>query len=84
MDCPVILSAIRTPIGRFQGVLAALSATQLGAIAVREAVARALIDPSAVDEVVMGNVVSAGNAPTTGAAALCLGGGNAVALAVER
>src|ERR1039457_4743555 len=60
MDYPVILSAIRTPIGRFQGTLSPLAATQLGAIAVREAVARAGVDPALVDEVVMGNVVSAG------------------------
>src|SRR5208282_4682427 len=60
MDDPVILSAVRTPIGRFQGVLAPLAATQLGAVAAREAVARAAIDPGVVDEVVMGNVVSAG------------------------
>ena len=60
MDYPVILSAIRTPIGRFQGTLSPLAATQLGAIAVREAVARSGVDPALVDEVVMGNVVSAG------------------------
>src|ERR1017187_8785588 len=60
MDYPVILSAVRTPIGRFQGTLAPLTATQLGAIAVREAVARSSVDPALVDEVVMGNVVSAG------------------------
>ncbi len=57
---PVILSAVRTPIGKFQGGLAPLSATQLGAIVVREAVARAGVDPGVVDEVIMGNVVSAG------------------------
>jgi acetyl-CoA C-acetyltransferase len=60
MDYPVILSAIRTPIGKFQGVLAPVSATQLGAVAVREAVAWASVDPALVDEVIMGNVVSAG------------------------
>jgi len=47
-------------VGRFQGILAALSATQLGAIAVRAAVERAGIDPKGIDEVIMGNVVSAG------------------------
>lgn len=58
---PVILSAIRTPMGRFQGALSPLSATELGAIAVREAVTRAAIDePADIDEVLMGNVVSAG------------------------
>src|ERR1035438_9058831 len=60
MDYPVILSAIRTPIGRFQGTLSPLAATQLGAIAVREAVARSGVDPALVDEVVLGNVVTAG------------------------
>ncbi|HEY48050.1 MAG TPA: acetyl-CoA C-acetyltransferase [Anaerolineae bacterium] len=58
---PVILSAVRTPTGRFQGALGSLSATQLGAIAIAEAVLRAgLSDPSEIDEVLMGNVVSAG------------------------
>jgi acetyl-CoA C-acetyltransferase len=60
MDTPVILSAVRTPIGRFQGVLSPLTAPQLGAISVREAVARAGVDGAQIDEVVMGNVVSAG------------------------
>src|SRR5258707_14952374 len=60
MECPVILSAIRTPIGKFQGVLSPLATTQLGAIVVREAVARAQIDAALVDEAIMGNVVSAG------------------------
>jgi len=58
---PVILSAVRTPMGRFQGALAPLSAVQLGAAVVREAVRRAgLNDPADIDEVLMGNVVSAG------------------------
>lgn len=58
---PAILSAVRTPTGRFQGALGSLSATQLGAIAIKEAVVRAgLSDPSEIDEVLMGNVVSAG------------------------
>ena len=56
----VIVSAARTPIGRFQGSLAALSASKLGAVAIRAAVDRAGIDGSAVDEVLMGNVVLAG------------------------
>jgi acetyl-CoA C-acetyltransferase len=60
MPQAVILSAVRTPIGRFQGGLAPLSAPQLGAKAVAEAVRRAGIEPSAVDEVIMGNVVQAG------------------------
>jgi acetyl-CoA C-acetyltransferase len=56
----VILSAARLPTGRFLGTLKDFSAPQLGALAIREAVARAGIDPSLVDECVMGHVVSAG------------------------
>ena len=56
----VIIGAARTPIGKFQGMFRAISATDLGAHVVREAVARAAIDPSQVDECIMGNVVSAG------------------------
>jgi acetyl-CoA C-acetyltransferase len=57
---PVIVSAVRTPIGRFQGGLAGLSAPKLGAIAIAEAVRRAGIAPSDVEEVVMGHVVQGG------------------------
>jgi acetyl-CoA C-acetyltransferase len=60
MEQPVILSAVRTPIGKFQGGLSSFSATDLGAKAVAEAVRRAGIDPQQVDEIIMGNVVSAG------------------------
>src|SRR5438477_10282087 len=56
----VIISGCRTPVGKFQGSLSDLSATQLGAIVVREAVKRAGVGPSQVDECIMGNVVSAG------------------------
>jgi acetyl-CoA C-acetyltransferase len=56
----VVISGCRTPIGKFQGSLSDLAAPQLGAIAVREAVKRAGIDPKLVDECIMGNVVSAG------------------------
>jgi acetyl-CoA C-acetyltransferase len=56
----VIVSAVRTPTGKFLGSLKDFSAPQLGAIAVREAVRRAGIDPAAVDECIMGNVVAAG------------------------
>ena len=56
----VIISAVRTPIGKFLGSLKDLSAPALGALVVREAVRRAGIDPAAVDECIMGNVVSAG------------------------
>ncbi len=57
---PVILDGVRTPIGRFLGGLSPLSAPELGAIVVREIVARTGIDVDDVDEVIMGNVVSAG------------------------
>ena len=60
MQEAVIISAVRTPTGRFLGGLKDLSATELGAMVVREAVARAGIDPGSVDECIMGNVVSAG------------------------
>ncbi len=56
----VIVSAVRTPSGKFLGSLKGLQAPQLGAIAVREAVARARVDPAAVEECIMGNVLSAG------------------------
>jgi len=56
----VIIAAVRTPIGKFQGSLSALSAVELGACVVREVVRRAQIEPAQVDEVIMGNVVSAG------------------------
>src|SRR6266581_5502163 len=60
MDEVVIISGCRTPVGKFQGSLSDLSATQLGAIVVREAVKRAAIQSASVDECIMGNVVSAG------------------------
>src|ERR1700682_4619474 len=56
----VIVSAVRTPTGKFLGALKSFTAPQLGALVVAEAVRRAGIDPSIVDECLMGNVVSAG------------------------
>lgn len=61
MNQPVILSAVRTPTGKFLGVLKDFTAPQLGAMVVREAVARAGLDPAIVDECIMGNVIQAGN-----------------------
>jgi acetyl-CoA C-acetyltransferase len=58
---PVIVSAVRTPIGRYLGGLSSFAAPQLGALTIREAVSRARIDPSAVDEVIMGQVVQGGS-----------------------
>ncbi|TAE10089.1 MAG: thiolase family protein [Bacteroidetes bacterium] len=55
-----IVSAVRTPIGSFLGSLSALTATQLGAEAIKGALARAGVKPEDVEEVLMGNVVSAG------------------------
>src|SRR5687767_3794182 len=60
MEDAVIVSAVRTPTGKFLGGLKSLSATALGALAIREAVQRAGLDPLSVDECIMGNVVSAG------------------------
>src|SRR4051795_2516196 len=59
-DDVVIISGCRTPVGKFQGSLSDLKATELGAIVVREAVKRANLDPKQVNECIMGNVVSAG------------------------
>lgn len=56
----VIISAARTPTGKFQGALKGFSAPELGAIAIKEAVKRAGVDPAKIDEVIMGCVVQAG------------------------
>jgi len=56
----VIVSAVRTPIGNFDGALKELSALELGSIVLREAVKRSSIDPADVDEVIMGNVLPSG------------------------
>src|ERR671914_2950668 len=56
----VIVSAVRTPIGSFNGALSGISATKLGALVVAEAVRRAGIPKDAVDEVILGNVITAG------------------------
>lgn len=74
MKTVYLVSAVRTPIGSFGGSLSDVSATQLGATAIKEAVSRAGIEPALVEAVYMGNVVSAnlGQAPARQAA---LGGG---------
>jgi acetyl-CoA C-acetyltransferase len=61
MPQSVIVSAVRTPTGKFLGALKNFTAAELGAMVVREAVARAGIDPASVDECIMGNVIQAGN-----------------------
>ena len=58
---PVILSAVRTPIGRYLGGLSTFTAPQLGAMVIRDAVSRSGIDPTAVDSVIMGQVVQGGS-----------------------
>ena len=60
MEKPVILSAVRTPIGKFMGGLSPLSAPELGAKVVAESVRRAGIEPGQVDETILGNVIQAG------------------------
>ncbi len=60
MTNPVIVSAVRTPIGKFMGSLSGIPATKLGSLVVAEAVQRAGLKPDQIDEVIMGNVVSAG------------------------
>jgi len=63
---PVIVSAVRTPIGRYLGGLAPLTAPELGAIAIREAVKRAGIDPMSIEEVIMGQVIQGGSGQAPG------------------
>lgn len=70
----VIVSAVRTPTGKFLGGLKDLTAVQLGALVVREVVKRAGIDPGLVDECLMGNVIQAGNGQNPARQA-ALGGG---------
>jgi acetyl-CoA C-acetyltransferase len=74
MDDAVIISGVRTPIGKFQGALNDVPAPQLGAVAVREAVKRAGLEPAQIDECIMGNVVSAGLGQNPGRQAALLGG----------
>ena len=66
----VIVAAIRTPVGSFGGSLASFSATQLGGFAIKAAVEKAGLKPENIQEVYMGNVLSAnlGQAPATQAA----------------
>ena len=70
MQSVYVCAAVRTPIGSFGGMFASLSATQLGAAAIKGALEKAGVDPTEVDEVLMGNVVSAnlGQAPARQAA----------------
>ncbi|HEY3886282.1 MAG TPA: acetyl-CoA C-acetyltransferase [Vicinamibacterales bacterium] len=74
MNESVIISAVRTPTGRFLGTLKEFQAPQLGAIVVRDAVRRAGIDPDSVDECIMGNVVAAGEGQNPARQAALKGG----------
>src|SRR5258706_9011502 len=56
----IIISAVRTPVGKFQGALKSFKATDLGAIVVRESVKRAGLKPEEIDEVILGCVIQAG------------------------
>jgi acetyl-CoA C-acetyltransferase len=71
---PVLLAAVRTPIGRFLGGLSSFSAPQLGGLVIQEAVKRAGIAPDAVDEVFMGQVVQGGSGQAPARQALIRGG----------
>ena len=70
----VIVSAVRTPTGKFLGALKDFTAPELGALVVREAVRRAGIDPASVDECIMGNVIQAGNGQSPARQAALNGG----------
>ncbi|HYE70215.1 MAG TPA: acetyl-CoA C-acetyltransferase [Aquabacterium sp.] len=61
MEDIVIVSAARTAVGKFGGSLAKIAAPELGAIAIKEAIARAKVDPAQVSEVIMGQVLAAGS-----------------------
>ena len=71
---PVIVSAVRTPIGRFLGGLSPLSAPELGGIAIREAVRRAGVSLDDIDEVIMGNVIQGGVGQAPARQAMLKGG----------
>src|SRR6266576_3284318 len=70
----VIVSAVRTPTGKFLGLLKGFTAPQLGAMVVRESIRRAGIDAEIVDECIMGNVVSAGEGQNPARQAALKGG----------
>ena len=67
---PVLVAAVRTPIGRYLGGLSSFSAPQLGAVVIREALRRAKVDPAAVDEVIMGHVLQGGAGQASGRQAM--------------
>jgi acetyl-CoA C-acetyltransferase len=67
---PVLVSAVRTPIGRYLGGLSSFTAPQLGAAVIREALRRAAVDPGAVDEVIIGHVLQGGAGQASGRQAM--------------
>src|SRR5258706_995754 len=75
-ETPVILSAVRTPIGRFQGGLSGFSAPELGGKIVAEAIRRAGLDSNQIDEAILGNVVQAGLGQNSARQAALKGGCN--------
>ncbi|MEE8267775.1 MAG: acetyl-CoA C-acetyltransferase [Gemmatimonadales bacterium] len=83
---PVILSAVRTPVGRYLGGLSSFSAPALGALVIREAVARAGIDGDAIDEVIMGHVLQGGAGQASARQAMIHGGvpGRVPALTINK
>src|SRR3979490_3029686 len=74
METPVILSAVRTPVGKFQGGLSSFSAVELGSKAVAEAIRRADLDPKQIAEAILGNVVQAALGETPAPQAALKGG----------
>lgn len=74
MDDVVILSGVRTPIGAFQGSLSSLTASQLGAIAIQNAVAKAGVEPADIEEVLMGCVLTGGQGQAPARQAAIYGG----------
>src|SRR5487761_411922 len=84
MDDIVIVSAARTPVGSFNGGLGSLSAHSLGAIALRAAFERAGVDPADVDEVILGQVLAAGEGQNPARQAARASGLRAVARAARQ
>jgi acetyl-CoA C-acetyltransferase len=74
MQEAVIISAVRTPIGKFQGSLQSYTSPQLGALVVREAVKRAMVEPASVDDCIMGCVLQAGLGQSPARQAVIRGG----------
>ena len=71
---PVILSAVRTPVGRYLGGLASLTAPELGAVAIREAVRRSGVTPAEIEEVILGHVLQGGTGQAPARQAAIKGG----------